>query len=166
MGTLLEKDIDARDDMEDNSEWDAQALPLLNATTFAAMKLAHDKKPDGMDFHAEASFRTGIESPCETSEQLRDAVMYVPPAATWILLAGETIYTLCKTDHKRDDGAPGSALSHEDWFWGRRWGYSLERWTFWRERFGEISKVQNLKDDVKEVAARATLEMERIEKKA
>lgn len=87
------------------SGWDDQAVPLLNDTTFGAMYLARGKQLIGMLFHAEISLMQGIEEPCQTPDQQRLAAMYVPPAATWILLAGERIYEHCKSDFNRIDSA-------------------------------------------------------------
>jgi len=109
----------------DGSDWDDQAVPLLNATTFGAMYLARGKKPIGMPFHAEVSLMQGVEVPCQTPEQHRRAAMYVPPAATWVLLAGESIHELCKSDYNRKDGAPGSTPEGDEWRWGKGRGYSL-----------------------------------------
>ena len=47
--------------------------------------------------------------------------------------------------------------------WGKGRGYSLERWTWWKKRFGEIAMIPELEDDVKDRAARAASEMETIE---
>lgn len=126
------------------------------------MHLARGKQPVGMSFHAEISLMQGIEVPYQTSEQQGRGVMNVPPAATWILLAGEKIHELCKSDHDRKDGAPGSVPANE-WLWGKGRGFSVGRWELWQKRFGEIAGTQGLRDDVRDLAARANSEMERIE---
>ena len=149
--------------MEEEGDWDAQALPLLNATTFGAMYLALGRQSIGMPFHAEVSLMQGIEVPCQSVEQQRRAAMYVPPAATWVLLAGESIYKLCKIDHDRKDGALGSTPNGDEWLWGKGRGYSQERWTFWKKRFGEIATTKDLKDSVREISARASSHMEKFE---
>lgn len=151
--------------MDDEADWDAQTVPLLNATTFGAVYLALGRQPIGMSMHAEISLMQGIEVPYQTLEQQRRAVMYVPPAATWVLLASEKIFELCKTDYDRQDGAPGSTPDGEEWLWGNGRGYSLGRWTFWKKRFSEIAILTELKGDVMDIAARAASEMERIEGK-
>ena len=102
---------------EDGGYWDAQAVPLLNATTFGAVYLALGRQSIGMPFHAEVSLMQGIEVPCQTLEQHRRAAMYVPPAATWVLLASPSIYELCKINHDRRDGAPGSTPDGVEWLW-------------------------------------------------
>ena len=158
---MHETDIEAEDEMEEQGAYDAQAVPLLNATTFSAMYLAHGRQSIGMPSQAEVSLMQGIEGTFQTLEQQRRAVMYVPPAATWILLAGESIYELCRMDHDRMDGGPGAPLYGDEWLWGKGRGYSLGRWAFWKKRFSEIATTQGLKDDVKHIAARAASEMEK-----
>ena len=151
--------------MDDEADWYAQAVPLLNATTFGAVYLALGRQPIGMPMHAEISLMQGIEVPYQTVEQQRRAVMYVPPAATWVLLASEKIFELCKTDHDRQDGAPGSTPEGDEWLWGNGRGYSLGRWTFWKKRFSEIAIITELKGDLMDIAARAASEMDKIEGK-
>lgn len=104
-----------------------------------------------MSQHAEVSLLQGIEVPCETLEQQQRASVVIPPAATWIVLAGEEIYALCNTDHARNDRQ------------GR--GYSLRRWAAWKASFGRIMSNDALSDDVRDVAGKAISEMERIEGK-
>ena len=99
-----------------------------------------------MPFHAEVSFMEGIEVPYQTPEQQRRAATVVPPAATWILLAGGKVYELCKSG-KDDKGR----------------GFSMGKWVLWKEKFGEIAANQELGDDVRDIASKAVDEMERIE---
>jgi hypothetical protein len=54
-------DIELEGEMD--GDWDNQALPLLNATTFGAMYLARGKQ-EIMPFLAECSLMEGIEVPC------------------------------------------------------------------------------------------------------
>lgn len=139
---------------------------MLNATTFGALYLARGKQPVGMLFHAEISLMQGIEVPYETPDQQRRAAMYVPSAATWILLAGEKMHELCKSDYDRKDGAKGPTPYGDEWLWGKGRGYSLGRWALWKKRFGEITMTQGLQDDVKDLAARAASKMGEIERQS
>ena len=159
---MHETDIEPLDEMEEG-EWDAQAVTLINATTFGAIYLARGRQPVGMSFHAEVSLMQGIEVPYQTREQQRCAAVYVPPAATWVLLAGEKIYELCKADHDRKDSDPASNLGSDQWLWAKSRGYSLGRWAFWKKRFGDIAATSELKDGVKEIAERAASRMESID---
>lgn len=40
----------------------------------------------------------------------------------------------------------------DEWLWGKGRGYSLGRWAFWKERFGETATTQGLLDSVKDLA--------------
>ena len=133
--------------MPDEGEWtDAQRSRLMNVITFSALYLTHGHKDIGMSFHAEMSLMEAIEVPYQTPEQQRRAATVVPPAATWILLAGGKIYELCKSGE--DD---------------KRRGYSMGRWALWKEKLGEIATNRELGDDVRSIASKAVSEMERIE---
>lgn len=118
----------------------------MNVITFGALYLLHGEKDIGMRFHAEVSFMDGIEVAYQTPQEQRRAVTLVPPAATWILIAGEKIYELCKHG-KLDRGR----------------GYSLVRWALWKKKFSEIAVNQGLPKDVTLIAAQAATEMQKIE---
>lgn len=87
---------------------------------------------------------------------------YVPPAASWILFAGERIYELCKSSVSCDDGAPAT-VPVDEWLWGEGRSYSLGRWALWKKRFGEVAMTQGLQDDVKDAAGRAMSKMGKVE---
>jgi hypothetical protein len=89
--------------------------------------------------------------------------MCVPPAATWILIAGEKIHALCKVDHECRDGAPGSPVITTRVALGKGQGYSLERWKLWKKRFYEIAATEELKDSIRDIAAKAASKIEEIE---
>ena len=88
----------------------------------------------------------GVQEPYQTREQQRRAPTNVPPAATWILLAGKKIYELCKNG-KDDKGRD----------------FSLARWALWKEKFGEIAANEELDDSVRSIAEKASAEMESLE---
>ena len=111
---MCETDTEPLDELNEN-QWDAQAAALLNATTFGAIYLVIGKQDIGMAFHAEIGLMQGVEVPCQTPEQQRRVLMSVPPAPTWVLIAGKSIYELYKLDHNRQDGAPGSTPIGDDW---------------------------------------------------
>ena len=135
--------------MPDEGDWtDAQKATLVNVVTFGALYLANGRRDLGMAFHAEVSFLEGIEEPYQTSEQQRRAATMVPPAATWILLAGKKIYELCQVD----DGKNGKGRA-----------FSLERWSLWKSKFGEIATNPALSASVQNIAAKAASEMGEIE---
>ncbi len=141
-------DIDpGASEQPDEGDWtDAQRAILMNVVTFGAMYLSYGYKDIGMASHAEASFMDGVEVPYETLEEQRRAETVVPPAATWIFLAGDKIYELCKLG-KLDKGR----------------GFSLGRWAIWKRRFSEIAANERLMRSVTLIAARAAFKMGKIE---
>jgi hypothetical protein len=60
---------------------------------------------------------------------------------------------------------PGATQPGDEWLWVKARGFSLDRWTLWKKRFGEIAMTEELTDELKELAARAAFEMEKIEGK-
>ncbi|KAE8381114.1 hypothetical protein BDV26DRAFT_289817 [Aspergillus bertholletiae] len=149
--------IDADEGM-DEDEWLAQAAPFLNATSFSAAYLNRVPHVTSWSSYSEDCLMQALEGPYETPEPRARAAMYVPPAATWILLAGDRIYSLCKNEYGRSEITSGG-----DQFWWRGRGFSLQRWAFWKQRFGEIAAAEGLDDHVLGYARKAIAEIERIE---
>jgi len=145
---LSEADIEPETpEMPDEGDWtDAQRATLMNVVTFGALYLVRGHTSIGMSSRAEFSIMDGIELPYQTPEQQRRAKTLVPPAAEWILLAGEKIYELCKDGRDQQ---------------GR--GYSLYRWALWKRGFVEIAANKGLTDDVKHIASQTAFKMEKIE---
>lgn len=150
-------DIDPDEDM-DQSEWLAQAKPFLNATTFAATCLGRDPSVLDMSLHVQVCFMEAFEVPSEPQDPGARALMYVPPAATWIMLAGKQIHRLCMENYQRNDTVPG----REGLLWTGS-GFSPERWAFWKKRFSETQKMLELDSRVREHAGKALVEMDRID---
>lgn len=161
---FFDAEIDPEAALDDQEEWNSQAVPLMNATSFGARYLVEGRQPIGMSWHAEISLMQGIEVPCQTSEQQRRAALYVPPAATWMTLGGGKIHDLCKIDQDRKDGAAGSTWEGDEWLWGKGRGYSMERWAFWKLRFNELASAPGLMDNIKDPAKKAAERMSQIEK--
>ena len=151
--------IEADESMEVDA-WLSQAPSFLNATSFAARDVSRVPGTTGMLFYAEPCLREALEGPYDTPEPRHRAAMYIPPAATWILLAGESLYRLCRNDHLRcDDAYAGS--DGRLWWNGR--GFSLQRWAFWKQRFRETPADEGLESSVEDYARRAAEEMGVIE---
>ena len=155
--------------MDIGEDWDGQAVPLLNATTFGAMYLDRGKQSADMPFHAFNSIAEGVEVPYRTPEDHRDGAMYIPSAATWILLAGKRIYELCESNHNRESNlyregdSRDFVVNEADCKWHNDRGYSLDRRAFWKRRFCEIKMLQGFQDDVRDLAGRAFIKMSEVE---
>ncbi|KAI4717656.1 hypothetical protein E4T48_06132 [Aureobasidium sp. EXF-10727] len=69
---------------------------LLYATTFGAVLFARAEFETFMPFHASIAMEIGIERPYDEKRELSNEWrMCLPPAATWILIAGDKLYKLC-----------------------------------------------------------------------
>ena len=130
--------------MPDGGDWtDAQRQTLMNVVTFGALYLVHGEKDIGMAFHAKIGLLDGLEVPYRTTIEIRRARTNVPPAAVWILGAGETIFELCTHGKLDTEG-----------------DCSLVQWTYWKKRFHEIATSPMLPYDVRDIAEKAVMRME------
>jgi hypothetical protein len=74
----------------------------------------------------------------DTRELKEEWWMYVPPAATWISIAGSKICKLCFMDQ-----LPELPEDHNQHTVRSRWGgrtYCPERWVFWKQRFQQLAE--------------------------
>ncbi|KAJ5176593.1 uncharacterized protein N7482_002470 [Penicillium canariense] len=88
-------------------------------------------------------------------------------AAQWILWNGQSIFNLILEPALYD-------VTYETWPDRAAWdagclyngtaGLSLERWQFWKRRFGEVSQDSEVTDECKEVSTRAMAIMDLFEK--
>lgn len=132
--------------MPDEGDWtDAQRQTLMNVVTFGALYLVHGEKDIGMSFHAKICLLDGLEESYRTPIEIRRAKTNVPPAAVWILGAGETIFELCTHGKLDIDG-----------------DCSLGQWTFWKKRFHEIATSPMLPYDVRDIAEQAVMRMQEL----
>jgi hypothetical protein len=76
--------------------------------------------------------------------------VYVPLAAIWILLCGNVVYAHC-----RNPGTPRADFKDAGRNWKGANGFSIERWNFWKKRFGEIKGHDQASEKTKEMAAEA-----------
>ena len=149
------------------------ATKLTNVNTFAALYLC-ELDPDGpssellsMRRIAREHFMYTLEIPFDTSERIRRTELYIAPAVAWIDIAGPRLYQFSKSnaDYKGEDvspwwigGAHGGMV-----MWDKRDGFSLERWTFWKDRLREFSMLRTASEEVKAQAANAAQRMQMID---
>ena len=89
--------------------------------------------------------------------------LYVPFPVIWLLLCGDVIFSHC-----RNPGPPSTLIQVKDR--KRNWkgasGFSIERWNFWKKRFGEIKGHDQASKKTKELATEGETLMNRIESEA
>lgn len=154
--TCVLLEIDPPDD--NDAEWYAQAQGLLNATTFAATLLARADFDTGMQFHASNAMVEGVERPYdETREVQYEWRVYLPPAAIWILGAGEKLHSLCFED------VAGGIVNPPSPRWPGR-GFQPERWGVWKQRFADLASDVEIDERCRGFAARAAEKMGMLER--
>ena len=130
-----------------------QVTPLMNSTTFAATLLVRSGLNIGMTFHATAALTRALEQDdIEVDQQA--AAMWVPPAATWITIAGGKLRQHCSGQLPSN---VSRAASGSLWHGGNE--FSLERWSFWKRRFQELAAATSSSEDVRTYATGAASHM-------
>lgn len=139
-----------------DGEWLTQAAPFLNATLFAATCLRRVSSMVDLSRYAEACLQEAVEHSGAISRPREHAAMFGPPAAAWILIAGERIYQLCKENYKRENVANG--IEHG--------GFSLERWAYWKQKFFEMAESEEMEDNARDYARKTGEAMGAVEVRA
>lgn len=110
---------------------------------------------------------TALEKPPEVYRS--SLICAVAAAAEWIILSGCFIFerltelgTDGKSGDRRGEGDESSRVSIGPLFRGMA-GLTMERWHFWKQRFGEVRKL--LDAQVKKKAIKAQMSMKKIEQK-
>lgn len=122
-------------------------------TSFAA---AYLMRGGNMAYFAEIELKLGTEQDLSDYDNRERTRMFVPPVATWILIAGRKIYQFCLDKYNHRDSYTTAS--------GRREcrGYSLTRWSSWKWSLKEIA-LTNLHKDVTKYSTQAATEMEATE---
>ncbi|KAH0015931.1 hypothetical protein KCU78_g8022, partial [Aureobasidium melanogenum] len=123
-------------------EWHAQAPQLLNITVFAATLMARSDGNLDVSFPASIAMEMGVDRPYDNTRELQEEwCMYIPPAATWILIAGSKIREPCFMDELPEAANQHSIRSQ----WGGR-TYCSRRWEFWKRRFKHLGEDTAIDD--------------------
>jgi len=144
--------------------WLDQAPTLLNASTFGALFFSETPFPTRMSFFASVALIEGLEV-SYPQDQIQQAIMYIPPAATWIRLAGVSIHKLC-VDRHDSHATCGTLEPGCTWEWTGGKGFSVERWQYWKRRLGELVAEQSLDEHLRSMAKEAEAKMDSIERTA
>lgn len=84
--------------------------------------------------------------------------LLIPAAATWLLVAGRTIYEHCLDSQSPMLGE--NDRSREEWVEGQ---FSLQRWSCWKERLRTFTERRDFSDECREYSAHTVAEMNEIE---
>ncbi|KAH0363589.1 hypothetical protein KCU65_g7369, partial [Aureobasidium melanogenum] len=140
-------------------DWHAQAPQLLNITVFAATLMARSDGTFDVLFPASIAMELGVDRPYDNTRELGEEWrMYIPPAATWILIAGSKIRELCYTEELPEAANQHSIRSQ----WGGR-TYCSRRWEFWKQRFQQLAEDTAIDDRCQEYAKQAFGAMDKLD---
>jgi hypothetical protein len=108
------------------------------------------------------AMREALEQPYEDNEEATAVQKYdahVPAAAVWVFGASRVLFDkeedLTPTDDRQGNPARGGEL------WKGKSEFSKERWSFWKERFAAIGKMDGVNEETRSVARDAVNSMER-----
>jgi hypothetical protein len=136
-------------------EWYSDGPGLLNATRFAATTVTEGDAVYGLLRQAAEMLKDGVDDPYDdTRAYSREWKVLLPPAATWLIIAGEVIYKSCiRGEDER------SARKFED-------GYlRKDRWENWRAQLRVLAIREDLDDECRGFAAHAVERMAQIEER-
>ncbi|PVI05891.1 hypothetical protein DM02DRAFT_497707, partial [Periconia macrospinosa] len=135
-----------------------EATAWANLNTLLA-SLTAAKIRDFATYYAIWAMRAALEIDHGTAFFKYDA--RVPAAAAWVFEAGGELVgrevDLSPKDPREGNPARGGEL------WKGVAGFGKERWAFWKERFGVVAGLEGVREETREVARKAVVEMERVE---
>jgi hypothetical protein len=145
-------------------KWLDQAPSLLNATTFGALFLSGQPDPTRLSFFVCVALIDGLEV-SYSQDQIQQVSMYLPPAATWMRLAGASIHNLC-VDRYKFSATCRFLEAGCTWEWTGGQEFCLERWQFWKRRLGKLASEQSLDEQLRSIANEAEASMDSHEQSA
>ncbi|KAL4999778.1 hypothetical protein BDV10DRAFT_49489 [Aspergillus recurvatus] len=142
-------------------ERNAAISRTVNVNRFVALLVATDEPIFlANSWFALVTLRIAIETPWVHMQADEPLEAWIPAAAAWIEVLGAEIY---EWDEEYESGHLAGALGSGGPLWKGKHGFSKERWTFWRERFGETARKEDESEHVRRVAEEAGLMMKEIE---
>ncbi|KAL4804447.1 hypothetical protein BDV18DRAFT_143177 [Aspergillus unguis] len=133
---------------------------ITNISKFAALLMATDEPIfASFSWFALVTLRSALETPTEQMKEPLEA--WVPAAAAWIETIGVEIYNW---DEEFESGPKIGARGKGGPLWDGKHGFCHGRWKLWRERFGEVARMDGeLEDGVRKVAGDTETIMKEIE---
>lgn len=142
--------------------FDAEIDAWANVNFFYARIAAKDL--EDLSIFAIWAMRQGCETLQEQDDQSTAAQKYdayIPAAAAWVFGMGAELFNkevdLTPVDRKQGNPGRGGDL------WKGKAEFSKERWAFWKERFADVGKMEDVSDKTRHVARDAIQYMERAE---
>lgn len=94
-------------------------------------------------YRALESMKLGLEN--GTKREAQNVIQcFAPATAAWFIPSSQQIYDKCKENALQDSSSHGQ-------LWKGKFGFSLERWAFWRSRFIELINHRLTTDELREI---------------
>ncbi|KAL4922345.1 hypothetical protein BDW62DRAFT_51857 [Aspergillus aurantiobrunneus] len=135
---------------------------IINVSKFAALLTATDEAVfASYSWFALITLRSALETPEERRLPDQPLEAWIPAAAAWIETLGVEIY---HWDEEFPSGPLVGARGKGGPLWNGKHGFCEGRWKLWRERFGEVARMEgDLAESVRKVAAETEQMMKEIE---
>lgn len=163
--SLIDFDMACREAYNDHPEpgsaTDIEYTTWANMNFFFAL-LTGKGLHDLTEYFAIWAMRQALEyqhADDEKSTAVQKYDVYVPAAAVWVFGAFRGLLVKNKDLTPENDLAGNPARGGD--LWKGKSEFSKERWSFWRERFAEIGKMDEVSEDTRTVARDAVNAMER-----
>lgn len=134
---------------------------FINVNAFAARLASNKALPNlSLSILALWTMRPTLETPIIQLSSQDPLEAFLPAAAAWIKIAGACIYVWREVfPHGHLVGSPGRGGP----LWNSEHGFSKERWSLWKRRFGELASSAAVADELRTTAKEAESTMTEIE---
>lgn len=136
---------------------------FINVNRFTALLMATEEPVFNYSWFALVTLREALETPPSQLPSNAPLDTCIPAAAAWIEVLGVEIYEWDEEfEHGPLVGAPGRGGP----LWNGIHGFCKERWELWRDRFGEVARMEDvpgLGEQTRIIAREAEMMMGQIE---
>ncbi|KAL4941838.1 hypothetical protein BDV06DRAFT_235792 [Aspergillus oleicola] len=135
---------------------------IVNINRFAALMMATDEPVfASYSWFALITLRGALETPIDQRSPREPLEAWVPAAAAWIETLGVEIYSW---EEEFESGPKIGARGKGGLLWDGKHGFCKGRWKLWRERFGEVARMEGqLGEGIRKIAEDAETMMREIE---
>lgn len=116
----------------------------------------------GLPIYASDFLKIGVEQNYDEkpglSAKAYEWQVLLPAAATWLIIAGRTIYSHCLNDEVEDLQA--DVETQAGWGGG---SWTMQRWTLWKAHLQKFAKREDFNDECRAVAMQAVQKMAEVE---
>lgn len=142
-------------------DYDLRREQWTRANAFVARLVTKQCKALDYEVYAIHTMRAALEDERHADELW----INVPAAAVWVLYAGNFLFRSQRewVFVPEEGNLEGRSVAYGGPLWQGKTGSCIERWEFWKERFGVIVETENVDEDTRSWADSARRKMEEIQ---